>query len=352
MEIPKTLFLSRGNKGAGWYRCALPALALGADWTCYAGEPPNARFFHGRIERELSVADVPDYDVVVIQQPRGAGWLGAIRDWQRRGVVVLADVDDWLRGIRRKKDHDFNDLFGRKTIEEFELCMRAVDGIICSTPWLAERYATLNPRTYLCRNGIDLKRYALTLPERDYVGVGWSGATGHRIAMQPWLAQVTDVMRERADVHFISVGQRFADELAPEFGESRCLSIPFTALDTYPASMTLYDVALAPAGDSSFYRGKSDLRWLESSAIGLPLIADPVVYPEIEHGVTGFHASTPEEMGEILRELVDDEDLRRRVGAAAKAHVTEHRSAQVAAEQWADVLREVGAERRAYGAVA
>jgi hypothetical protein len=341
MEIPKTLFMSRGNKGPAWYRCALPALALDADWTCYVGTPPNANFVYGRIERSLTLADVPDYDVVVIQQPRGAEWLGAIRDWQRAGVVVLADVDDWLRGIRKRKDHDFNDMFGRKTIEEFELCMRAVDGIICSTPWLAERYASLNPRTYLCRNGIDLKRYALTVPERDYVGIGWSGATGHKIAMQPWLDQVAAVMREGDAVHFVSVGQRFADELAPEFGAERCISVPFTALDTYSASMTLYDIALAPAGDSSFYRGKSDLRWLEASAIGLPLVADPTVYPDIEHGVTGFHASTPAEVGEIVRELVDDEALRLRVGAAAKAYVTEHRSAQVAAEQWATVLREV-----------
>jgi Glycosyl transferases group 1 len=343
MEIPKTLFMSRGNKGPAWYRCALPALALGADWTCYVGTPPNAQFVYGRIERDLILADVPDYDVVVIQQPRGAEWLGAIRDWQRRGVVVLADVDDWLRGIRRRKDHDFNDMFGRKTIEEFELCMRAVDGIICSTPWLAERYAALNPHTYLCRNGIDLKRYALTLPERDYVGIGWSGATGHKLAMQPWLDQVAAVMRERDEVRFISVGQRFAQELAPEFGEQRCVSVPFTALDTYPASMTLYDIALAPAGDSSFYRGKSDLRWLEASAVGLPLIADPTVYPDIEHGVTGFHASTAKAMGEIVRELVADEPLRRRVGAAAKEYVAEHRSAQVAAEQWASVLRDVAA---------
>ena len=340
-EIPKTLFMSRGNKGAGWYRSALPALALGADWTCYVGEPPNAHFVHGRIERELSIEDVTDYDVVVIQQPRGAGWLGAIRDWQRRGVVVLADVDDWLRGIKRKTDHDFSQMFGRKAVEEFELCMRAVDGIICSTPWLAERYASLNPRTYLCRNGIDLKRYALTIPERDYVGIGWSGATGHKNAVLPWIAEVTNIMRERDDVHFISVGQRFAQELQPEFGQRRAVAVPFTALDTYPASMTLYDIALAPAGDSSFYRGKSDLRWLEASAIGQPLVADPVVYPDIEHGVTGFHASTPAEMGEIVRELVEDEDLRLRVGAAAKAYVTEHRSAQVAAEQWVDVLRGV-----------
>jgi glycosyltransferase involved in cell wall biosynthesis len=48
-------------------------------------------------------------------------------------------------------------------------------------------------------------------------------------------------------------------------------------------------------------------------------------------------------MGEIVRELVDDEALRLRVGAAAKAYVTEHRSSKVAAEQWVEVLRGVRA---------
>lgn len=341
MNIPKTLFLSRGNKATAWYRCALPALVMGADWTCYEGTPPNAQLVMGRIGRELRLEDVPEYEVVVLQGPRGPEWLKTIREWQARGVIVLADMDDWARGVRKAKDHDFAQMFDRKTIANYELCLRAVDGIICSTPWLAERYGALNPRTYVCRNGIDLKRYALTLPERDYVGIGWSGATGHLLAMRPWLAEVEAVMQEHADTKFVSVGQGFGKLLEESVGEERTLSIPFTSLDTYPASMTLYDVALAPAGDSSFYRGKSDLRWLEASAIGLPIIADPVVYPDIEHGVTGFHASSAAEMGEILRELVTDEPLRRRVGAAAKAYVTEHRSAQVSAEQWVSVLRDV-----------
>jgi hypothetical protein len=50
-DIPKTLFLSRGNKAPAWYRCALPALALGADWTCYGGTPPDVAFDYGRIDR-------------------------------------------------------------------------------------------------------------------------------------------------------------------------------------------------------------------------------------------------------------------------------------------------------------
>jgi len=199
----------------------------------------------------------------------------------------------------------------------------------------------------VAQNGIDLKRYALTLPARDHVGVGWAGGTGHREAMLPWLQQLQLVMREREDVRFISVGQRFADRLTEEFGERRALSVPFTALDVYPAAMALYDIALAPAGEANFYRGKSDLRWLEASALGQVTIAHPGVYPEIEHGVTGFHASSPAEMRELLERLIEDRELRVRIGAQAKAYVTEHRSAQVTSRSWREILEQVGSTAEA-----
>jgi glycosyltransferase involved in cell wall biosynthesis len=341
MDLPKTLFLSRGNTGVAWYRMALPALALGCEWSCYFDDPPETLLAHGLSHKPLRLADVTDYEVVVIQQPKGAAWLHEIRRWQRAGVIVLADTDDWLRGIGKRVDHDFAKGFDRKSVEAFELCLRAVDGVICSTQWLADRHRSLNPRTYVCRNGIDLKRYALTPPPHDHVNLGWAGATGHGVSMRGWIGEIARVMRERSQVHFVTVGQRFSDALAPEFGAARCLTVPWTALPLYPNAMSLFDIAIAPSDGTSFYRAKSDLRWLEASALGVPLVADPGVYPEIDHGVTGFHASTPAEFRATVLERVDDEALRRRVGAAAKAYVTEHRSARPASGAWAEVLRQV-----------
>ena len=40
MTLPRTLFVARGSSGIAWYRCALPASALGADW---ASAPSAAR---------------------------------------------------------------------------------------------------------------------------------------------------------------------------------------------------------------------------------------------------------------------------------------------------------------------
>jgi glycosyltransferase involved in cell wall biosynthesis len=159
--------------------------------------------------------------------------------------------------------------------------------------------------------------------------------------MQRWLPAVAAVLRARSDVRFSTVGSAFADELVDEFGPERCRSLPFAPLEMYPASMSTFDVALAPSGNNNLFRGKSDLRWLEASALGIPVVGDPAVYGELEDGVTGLAASTPEEAEQAILALVDDADRRRALGAAARAYVAEHRRIEVVAERWAEVLREV-----------
>jgi glycosyltransferase involved in cell wall biosynthesis len=215
--------------------------------------------------------------------------------------------------------------------------------VICSTPYLARRYRSFNDRTWACRNGIDLKRYAWPKPPRQGVTIGWAGGIGHVASLARWEPAVRAVMRARPETRFVSVGHPFADELVPEFGRERALGLPPAKIEVYPASMTLFDVAIAPSAENNLFRGKSDLRWLEASALRLPLVAHPDVYPEIEDGVTGVHARTPAEAEAALLRLVDDAALRERIGAAAHAHVAAHRRADVTAEDWRTVLTEVAA---------
>ena len=178
-------------------------------------------------------------------------------------------------------------------------------------------------------------------------GAGWYVLQGRRRGREEAAAgaAIREVLAKRDQTRFVSVGYGAAVDYLEEFGPKRAIGLPSGKIEVYPASMTLFDIAIAPSSESNLFKGKSDLRWLEAAAMSLPCIADPDVYPEIEHGVTGFHASTPAEMGEILRELIADPELRARVGRQAHEYVGEHRTAQVASRSWASVLREVaGAE--------
>jgi glycosyltransferase involved in cell wall biosynthesis len=336
--LPRTLFVARGNGGICWYRVALPATALGADWIAVHGKPPELDVLAGVTQAEV---DFGAYDVVVLQQPLGREWLREIRDMQAAGVVVLFEIDDYLQSVRKIDTHELRGHLDKQWLRDAELNMRIVDGVICSTPYLAKRYRSFNDRLWVCPNGLDLKRYSYARTARPYVTVGWAGGVGHVASMQRWLPAVAAVLRARSDVRFSTVGSAFADELVDEFGPERCRSLPFAPLEMYPASMSTFDVALAPSGNNNLFRGKSDLRWLEASALGIPVVGDPAVYGELEDGVTGLAASTPEEAEQAILALVDDADRRRALGAAARAYVAEHRRIEVVAERWAEVLREV-----------
>jgi glycosyltransferase involved in cell wall biosynthesis len=336
--VTRTLFVGHGNSGVCWYRCALPAMALGADWLGVAGEPGSLRRLTGSWDLPLDEAAWTGYDVVVLQLVHGPRWLKRIAELQRAGVTVLYEIDDDLRGVAREPGHEFARLFPPQRLRAHEAAIRACDGLICSTPALAERLADLQPHPIVCTNGIDLGRYPYPLPRREDVTIGWAGGTGHERAMRPWMPVIADVLEARPQARFRSVGQPFGLELAERFGSKRASAMRFAALDTYPAAMAAFDVALAPAAHSPFFTAKSDLRFLEAAALGVPVVADPVVYPAVVHGVTGLHAGSAGEASEHILALVDDPGLRHDLGRAARAYVERERAMPVAARQWERAL--------------
>jgi glycosyltransferase involved in cell wall biosynthesis len=341
LEPSEILFVGIGATPVCWYRCALPAMNLGADWCGVVGTPPNTKLQTGLVKRDTIVPNFDDYRVVVLQQAHGRDWQRFIRKLRDKGTIVLYEIDDYLHGVSKIKGHHFGAWYTKKRLAEYEVCMKMCDGIIVSTEYLGRRYRKFNKNVYVCRNGLDLGRYDLTVPERSTVNIGWAGATGHGVPLTRWLIDaVIPIMREYDDTCFVSIGgPEFIGPVVREFGEERAIGIPFTFLETYPAAMTMLDIALAPAGRGNWYRSKSDLRWLEASALGIPIVADPFVYGEVEHGETGFVANDASEAYGILREIVHQPEVRREVGGAARAYVQSERSAADAALAWLEVCR-------------
>jgi glycosyltransferase involved in cell wall biosynthesis len=174
---------------------------------------------------------------------------------------------------------------------------------------------------------------------------GEASRIGYRevVACLPWLEEVAVVMGAIPNVRFVSIGRPFARSFQEVFGADRATAVPFTSIENYPAAMTLLDVALAPAGRTGFHRAKSDLRWLEAGALGIPIIADPFVYGSITDGVDGLLASDPRELAGHLASLVGDRDLRMVIGENARSYVRRERDVNVTAEAWADAV-----ERRSF----
>jgi glycosyltransferase involved in cell wall biosynthesis len=323
------LFVGQTADASCYHRIMLPALALGCDWCGLDVPPPLSVVGRGGVRAgEDGQPDFGSYDVV--QTPIQDGWLDMIPSLQASGTRVICELDYDLHAFEQPPE----------AMAQGEALLAMCDGVICATERIAERYAPFNANTHVCLSGIDLAPYALTRPDHDTVNIGWAGRSLTHDEMRGWLAQVASVLRARPVTNFISLGQPFGDVMADSGAvePERCLSIPLVLPEQVPAAMSIFDISFDPMGRLPWRRARSALRWLEAGAWGIPFIGDARITPALEHGVTGFHARTPDDLARLLVQLVDDAALRAAVGAAARKVVEERFSMEVLAVAWREAL--------------
>lgn len=335
--MSKILWIAKSNSAQAYYRCALPANALDQDWAGYNHLPPG----FGGVMQTGNIYRPPvieDYENIVVQMVRGDTWLEAIKSWQKIGIKVYYEIDDFVHGVSRIKDHRFRQSFNKKAVKEYEAVMKVCDGIICSTPFLANQYKKYNSNIHVCHNYIDTPRYDIEKPDNgDNIILGWSGGTGHTMAMKTWFTKVYELVGIYSNLKFISSGARYGDELAKYYPD-KSMAVPWTQLENHPYQISIFDIAMAPSHDSKYFKSKSDLRWLESAAIGIPVIANPITYPYIEDGVTGLLANTAEEFEHQLDRLIASKDLREEIAGNAKEFVKTNRDIRGGCQAWVEVF--------------
>ena len=254
---------------------------------------------------------------------------------QAGGTKVVFDADYPMHEIATD----------REVLDLIEALLGMCDGVICATRYIAERYARFNPEDVRLRERHRSPPYALTKPPHDTVNIGWAGTSMRVEEMLPWLAQIAGMMRVRDVTNFVSIGQRCGDVVASmgAVAPERCLAIPGMLPEQVPAAMSIFDIAFDPVRQSAWRLGRSQLRWLEASAWGIPLVGDPRIYPNMRGRVTGFHASDPIDVARAILRLVDDPLLRAAVGGRARRVVEERYTMQAVAPQWIRALEQVAA---------
>lgn len=240
--------------------------------------------------------------------------------------------------------------------------MRISDGLIVSTPALAEMYKPYAKKIYVVENVMDLKLW----PKRrvnNRLTIGWIGAGSHDEDLGLLRGVVPEILSRFPTVQFSIVHgtpEFFKHKPGCEYLENprhplykkmkkcpKCKGIDrlkwthdFKTIDRYPrwAASFGFDIGLAPLVDLNFTRGKSNLRWLEYSAMGIPTIASPLNHfkETIVDGETGFIVKDNSE-GEWIKaisNLILDKDLREKVGNRARAEIKKNWNPSVMAKKY------------------
>ena len=109
-----------------------------------------------------------------------------------------------------------------------------------------------------------------------------------------------------------------------------------------------WDIAVAPLQDTPFNHHKSDLKYLEYSALGLPgIFSDVTPYSDsVRHDDTGLLcANTTEAWCAAIVRLAQDAALRERLATAARRYVVGERCLHHDATDYARLVTDVATSR-------
>ena len=241
------------------------------------------------------------------------------------------------------------------------LC-RAAAGVIVSTPFLQNRFARLNPRVFVVPTALDERLFFAGTVDRareasGRLVVGFMGTLTHDSDLMLVVQPLRTLLRRNAGtIEFQIVGGvsepgwlRVFDGLPVRKLEVPPGSILYPAFIGWMRRNLSWDIAVAPLADSPLNQGKSDIKFLDYSALGFPGVysAVPPYLQSVRQRETGILAgNSPAEWYEALETLTKDATLRSSIGARSQSYVRSQRTLEHCAAAWREAVLAILADHR------
>lgn len=260
---------------------------------------------------------------------------------QRHGKLTIVETDDCLTDVPHWNEafHAFGPNSHNRAIALD--CMMAADAVIVSTPYLKDTYAPFNSNIHVVENSLDFKGDSsfvgwdkATPKKHRGTRIGWIGGRSHFDDLMLVMPALKEVLTEYPDVRLTLVNSAVKESCDasgvqyPLAGLKNVLiadrSAPINSYARFAAHFG-FDIGIAPLVDCVFNRCKSNLRWLEYSAQGIPTVATDISHfsQTIKDGKDGLLVKNNDltVWKESLMRLIEDDVLRETIGRNAYKRV-------------------------------
>lgn len=276
------------------------------------------------------------FDIIFIQ--REALLLGSSyfeKQFYKKNKVVF-DFDDsiWLLDTSpENKKFEF-----LKNPNKTKINIAHAHSVISGNSFLANYAKQFNPNTVIIPTTID-SDFHIPKPElrnKAKLVIGWSGSIStikHFEIAIPALKEIQKKYPNQIEIHVIGQGSYTHPEID-------VISKNWSS-KTEVDDLNHFDIGIMPLPDDVWVKGKCGLKGLSYMACGVATIMSRVgVNPEIiEHGNNGFLATTNQEWVQYLSELIENTDLRNKIGIAGRETVVKNYSVNANKVKYLEVLK-------------
>lgn len=288
--------------------------------------------------RRADVRRARDFDIVfVCREALMTRSIAFERAFKRQGPRIIFDFDDsiWLSNVS-----DANRRWSWvKDPNKTARLIALADLVLAGNAYLKDYALPFNRNVEVVPTTIDTEEYLprVQRPEGP-VCIGWSGSIT-TIQHFQYAIPALRILKER-------YGDRISVRVVGD-GAYRDASLDIQGLpwrkETELEDLQAMDIGLMPLPDDEWARGKCGLKGLQYMALGIPTIMSPVGVNStiIQDGRNGFLADTTEAWVEKLGLLIEDADLRGRLGANARRTVVDHWSTQAWRQRYLDLFQQL-----------
>ena len=272
------------------------------------------------------------------------------------GKLVCYDIDDLifdrdkLAEKFKQTSQQLSDKDLQGILDGAELYKKAIAACsygIASTPLLQAELAKLleKKQCYLLPNGLDetiLSIADLPQPEKSTEQVTIFYGSGTKTHDEDF-ALVGDVlarlMQQYSQVQLVVAGHLTLPKALQQMPD-RVQRLPLMDFSAFLYSLRQADIAIAPLESGLFADCKSEIKWLEAAAMGVPtVVSDTARYRDmIQSGENGFIATNSDQWFTALERLITDVDLRQTMQQNAMSFALTHYAPAAMAQQMQQLL--------------
>jgi glycosyltransferase involved in cell wall biosynthesis len=249
---------------------------------------------------------------------------------------VLYDYDDaiWL-----KNHSDSNALLSfTKWYSKVNSICSWVDTIQCGNEYLASFAKKHNSKVFIIPTSIDTisKHNKIIDYERETISIGWTGShsTMHYL---DFIVPVIKELESKYAINFIVISDR-----NPEY-DLKSLHYYKWNKDTEIEDLALIDIGIMPLKQNEWSEGKCAFKGLQYMSLGISTVMSPVGMNNqlINNGENGYLAESIQDWLDALTKLIENRELRRKIGLAGNQTVLKYYSVEALKNSYLEIFNQI-----------